>query len=298
MNNLEFIVEKEAVGLKIRDYLKHHKGLSSRLIRGAAPEGRIKVNGNVVKLNYIIKEGENISVDINKKESQNIEAEDMPLDIVYEDEDVLVVNKPPFMVVHPTRKHNAGTLSNGVIYHFKENKSASVVRLVSRLDMNTSGLIIIAKNQYSHAKLSESMKLPEFKKYYRAVVHGSFENEFGTIDLPIYYPGEEFIKRVVDDRGQQSVTHYKVIKRYAEATLLELLLETGRTHQIRVHLEHMGHPIYGDELYSIYDDSEIIKRQALHAYALEFPHPRTGNIIRLKSDIPEDIKSLMKELKL
>ena len=297
MKDLEFTVETEMSGLKIRDYLKHHKGLSTRLLRGAALDGRIKVNGTKVKLNHVIKQGEIIKVDVFKEESQNIEAQDIPLSIVYEDDDILVVNKPPFMVVHPTKSHRENTLSNGILYHFKENQSASVVRLVSRLDMNTSGLIIVAKNQYAHSKLSQDMQKPEFKKYYRALVHGTVKEDKCTIDLPIYRQGEDTIKRIIDERGQRSITHYKVIERYNEATLLELLLETGRTHQIRVHLEYIGHPIYGDELYSKHDDSHIIKRQALHAYGLEFPHPRTGDIIELTSEMPKDMINLIDNIR-
>ncbi|MEW9937463.1 RluA family pseudouridine synthase [Clostridium butyricum] len=298
------ILEKKVTGIeegtKIREYLKMEMGLSTRLIRSASIDKRIFVNDIPVKMNRVINEGEVIKIDLAKDESQDIAPEKMDIEIIYEDEDILVVNKKPFMVVHPTKSYQSGTLANGVINYFMESGQNCIVRLVSRLDMNTSGLIIIAKNQFSHGMLSKEMTENKVTKRYLAVVHGILENEEGTIDRPIYRPeGIDFgIMRIVDERGQRSITHYKVIEKYENASLVECTLETGRTHQIRVHLSSIGHPIYGDSLYGSGDEEQdLISRQALHAYSLDFRSPRTGEILSLKSNFPEDIKTLIEKIK-
>ena len=297
MSILESKITKEYDKRKIREFLKEELGLSSRLIRSAAIDKRIKVDGVAVKMNYVVKTGEEIKIELSKKESQNIEPEKMDIEIVYEDSDILVLNKKPFMVVHPTRSHPNGTLANGILYYFKESNQDCIVRLVSRLDMNTSGLIIIGKNQYAHMVLSNEMKTDKFQKRYLAIVHGNLEEKEGTINRPIYRPAEDTIKRVVDERGQRSITHYSVIERLDDATVVELKLETGRTHQIRVHLAHLGYGIIGDELYG-YVDENLIKRQALHAYSLKFKQPRTREDLEFKAEIPDDMKELIKKLKM
>lgn len=297
MSTIKKVVTKEYDGRKIREYLKEELGLSSRLIRSASVDKRIFVNNKAVKMNYIVKDKDNILINLMKDETQNIDPENIPIDIVYEDEDIIVVNKGPNRVVHPTKRHQSGTLANALMYYFKESNQKCIVRLVSRLDMDTSGLIIIAKNQYAHMELSKEMTLNNVEKRYLAVVHGHMENMEGTIDLPIYRPEEEgTIRRVVDERGQRSITHYKVVERYKDSDLVECLLETGRTHQIRVHLSHLGHPIWGDTLYGSEDDIHIIKRQALHAYGLDFKSPRTKDPLSLRAKLPEDINKLVKEL--
>ena len=298
MSTLEKSVEKSFEGRKIREYLKEEMGLSSRLIRGAAMDKRISVNNTPVRMNYILKENDNIVINLNKKESQNIEPEKIDIDIVYEDSEIIVVNKGPNMVVHPTKRYQSGTLANALLYYFKETNQDCIVRLVSRLDMDTSGLIIIAKNQYAHMELSNNMQQNEIDKRYLALVHGHMEQMEGTIDKPIYRPElEGNMKRVVDERGQRSITHYIVIERLKDADLVECLLETGRTHQIRVHLSSLGHPIYGDTLYGDESDSEIMPRQALHAYGLNFKSPRTKKPLELRAELPNDIKELLEKLR-
>ncbi|ALB48134.1 pseudouridine synthase [Clostridium beijerinckii] len=297
------ILEKQVVniekGTKIREYLKVELGLSTRLIRSASLGKRIFVNDEVVKMNRVLNEGEIIKIDLAKDESQDIAPEKMDIDIVYEDEDILVVNKKPFMVVHPTKSYQSGTLANGVINYFMESGQNCIVRLVSRLDMNTSGLIIIAKNQFSHGMLSKEMSENKVEKKYLALVHGIMKEKQGTIDLPIYKPEgiENGIRRVIDERGQRSITHYKVVEEYNESSLVECKLETGRTHQIRVHLSHLGHPIYGDTLYGDGDEEDLIKRQALHAFGLDFKSPRSGEILSLRAELPDDMKDLISKLK-
>ncbi|MEW9096672.1 MAG: RluA family pseudouridine synthase [Clostridiaceae bacterium] len=296
-SKLNFLYEKDEE-MPLKEYLKFHLKLSSRLIRGAIREDRIRVNGEIVKLSYKLKNGDSIDISIQKDEEQNIEPEKIDLDIVYEDEDIIVINKTYGMVVHPTKSYPNGTLANGLLYYFKSSGQNCIVRLVSRLDMDTSGLILVAKNQFAHMSLARDMGEDSFKKWYLAVAHNKFTKKEGTINLPIYRTGGESIKRIVDDRGQESITHYKVIEEYDTGSLVRVLLETGRTHQIRVHLSHLGNPLYGDSLYGEeYNDDLLINRQALHAYKLSFPHPRTGEVISLECGLPEDIKKLIEELK-
>ncbi|SHI02362.1 23S rRNA pseudouridine1911/1915/1917 synthase [Clostridium collagenovorans DSM 3089] len=291
-NNLLYRVKEQYDNLKLRDYLKHYENLSSRMIKSAGIQKRIKVNGKVEKLNYIVKLGDEISFNITKEESQNIMPEPMELDIVFEDMDLIVVNKSPNMVVHPTKSHPYGTLANGLMYHFKETNQNCIVRLVSRLDMDTSGLIMIGKNQHAHMVLSRDMQENKVVKEYLAIIHGNLENKSGTIDLPIGRRTEDSIKREVLEEGQRSITHYEVLESYPKGDLVRLRLETGRTHQIRVHLSHLGHPIFGDVLYGE-EEKELIDRQALHAYRLEILHPKTREKLELQCDLPEDMKNLI-----
>ena len=300
MSILEKKVDNVAEGTKLREYLKREMGISTRLIRSASIQKRIFVNDEVVKMNRVIKSGEIIKIDLEKEESQNIAPEKIDIEIVYEDEDILVVNKKPFMVVHPTKTYQSGTLANGVINYFMESNQNCIVRLVSRLDMNTSGLIIIAKNQFSHGMLSKAMSENKVEKRYLAIVHGIFKEKQGTIDKPIYRPEgiENGTRRIVDERGQRSITHYKVIEEFGDSSLVECKLETGRTHQIRVHLSHLGHPIYGDVLYGDGDnEGHLIERQALHAYGLDFKSPRTEKELSLRAELPDDMKKLIETLK-
>ncbi|MHC1683499.1 MAG: RluA family pseudouridine synthase [Clostridiaceae bacterium] len=294
-NLLTFNIGSEDAGSKLRDFLKFKCNFSSRFCRVSAYGQNIFVNKNVVRLSYILKENDVVEIKLNKEESQNIEPEDIKLDIVYEDQDLIVINKPPFIVVHPTKSHPNNTIANGLIHYFREKGENCIVRLVNRLDMNTSGLLIVAKNQFSHMALQRDMNEDTFKKQYLALTHGSLPEDKGTIDLPILNAEDNGIKRTIDRRGQRSVTHYEVVERYKEAQLVRLTLETGRTHQIRIHLSHLGCPIFGDILYGS-EDKEYIQRQGLHAYKLQFPHPRDNRIIELESQLPSDMKELIEIL--
>ncbi|GAA0122040.1 MULTISPECIES: RluA family pseudouridine synthase [Clostridium] len=294
-NNLIYEVLDCGDGMKVREYMTEVLELSRRFTKNAGLNKRIYVNKNIVKLNHRLNKGDIIEVQITKNESQNIIPEDIDIDVIYEDSELLVVNKKPNMVVHPTKSYPTGTLSNGILYYFKEKGENCIVRLVSRLDMDTSGLIMVAKNQFAHMNLAKSMENNLITKSYLAIVHGVIKEEYGTIDAPIGRPTEDSIKREVMEHGQNSITHFKVVERYKNATLVELTLETGRTHQIRVHLSYINHPIYGDSLYGI-EEKEYIKRQALHAYKLVIPHPRTGEILKLESKLPEDMEKLLNKL--
>ena len=297
MSIVRYKVTEAGNGVKIRDYMKDELNLSGRFIRNSAMGQRLMVNGKEVRLSYKLSEGEEIQVKVTKEENQDIQGENLNIQVVYEDDDLLIVNKPPFMVVHPTKSHPTGTLANGVIYHFRQNKDNSIVRLVSRLDRDTSGLIMIAKNQFSHMSLAKSMEQNLIEKSYLAIVHGHLKEKKGTINRPIGRPTNETIKRAVLEDGQESITHYKVIDEYQEGSLVQLLLETGRTHQIRVHLSHEGNPIYGESLYSEFNDEELIHRQALHAFRLKLPHPRSRQILEFHCEMPEDMKKLVESLK-
>ncbi|ABS34468.1 RNA pseudouridine synthase [Clostridium botulinum] len=298
-NKLIFVVKKINHNIDIKDYLREMENLSGRFIRKAVRDGRVFVNKEKVIKKHKLSQDDLIEIYMQEDEHQNIEPEDMNIEIVYEDNDIIVINKRPGIVVHPTKGHPTGTLSNGILYHFKKNGEKSIVRLVSRLDRDTSGLIIIAKNQFSHMRLASDMSKDRFRKIYIAVVHGSMKEKEGRINLPIYKEEEsESIKRIVDERGQESITTYEVLEELSKGSVVRLELETGRTHQIRVHMSHLGHPLYGDSLYGKgEEEKEYIERQALHAYKLEFPHPRTGDVLKLQCSLPDDIKNLIEKIK-
>ena len=224
------------------------------------------------------------------------EDDDLTLNIIYDDFDLIMVDKPPFMVVHPTKSHFENTMANGVTDYIVKKGEDVKIRFVNRLDMNTSGLVIVAKNPFAQHVLSSEMKSDDFEKKYITVVKGIIKDDENTINEPIYRPTDDSIKRVVDPRGQESITHYKVLERLNDATVVEVKLETGRTHQIRVHMAHIGHPIIGDELYG-YVDENLIKRQALHAYGLKFKQPRTKEVLAFKAEIPDDMKILIEKLR-
>ena len=279
----------------LKEILLDKLQFSVRSLSKMKREQSVLVNGNFTKPSTKIKKGDLIEVKI-EEDMANFEPQDLNLDILYDDFDIIMVNKPPFMVVHPTKSHNDKTIANGVTdYIIKQNEKVKI-RFVNRLDMNTSGLVIVAKNAYAHHTLSLDMGENKVEKKYITVVKGIVKDEFGTINAPIYRPTEDSVKRVVDERGQASVTHYKVLERLNDATVLEVKLETGRTHQIRVHMAYIGHGIIGDELYG-YVDEALINRQALHAYSLVFEQPRTKEELKFEAKLPKDIEELIQKLK-
>nr|WP_312577454.1 RluA family pseudouridine synthase [Sedimentibacter sp.] len=275
----------------VKGILTENLKFSRRLSKKLELSDKIFLNKKITRLNKSVFKGDVISVEF-KDEEDEYNAINIPIEIIYEDSDILIVNKPPYIVVHPTKSHQDNTIANGVAYYFKENNIQKKVRFVNRLDMNTSGIVIIAKNPYIHNELSNQMKSNMVEKYYYAIVEGLIEVDSGTINEPIGRLNEEDIIRTVDPSGKECITHYKVEERFRDKTLVKLKLETGRTHQIRVHMKHIGHPVLGDTLYG--SESKEIGRQALHCYEMKFIHPMTGEKMIIKSELPEDMKRVVK----
>ena len=295
---LKYTVKQEDVGRKIDAILKNRMNISRRMITGLKKNNSIFLNGKQAFTNIKVNVNDEVSVNIVKDESQDIEPQDIPIEIVFEDNDLLILNKQPGIVVHPTKNYLDGTLANGIVNHWREKGESTIVRLVNRLDRDTSGLIIIAKNQFCHQAMAKQMDVDNVEKKYYAIVHGDLEKDEGTIDLPIDRPTYQSIKRDVMEEGTKAVTHYWVVERFNNATLVEIRLETGKTHQIRVHMTHIGHPLFGDTLYGDSDDMDFISRQALHAYMLKFNHPRSGEHMKLCADLPKDMRILIQRLRL
>ncbi|AID44373.1 Ribosomal large subunit pseudouridine synthase D [Candidatus Arthromitus sp. SFB-mouse-NL] len=296
MDFLEYEILDEVDGLKIRDYLKYDKKLSSRFIKQSAIEKRIFVNNLSVKLNYYLKKGDKIKIKIHRKnETQSIVPIQVDFEIVYEDSFILIVNKPKDLVVYPSKSHDV-SLSNGIMYYFKTNNIDSIVRPVNRLDMNTTGLLVIAKNQYSHMFLSNCMIDNIFYKEYIAIVQDNMKDTRGIIEKNIFRPSEDSVKRTVHDSyGKFARTIYEVVKRFDSCDLVRVKIETGRTHQIRVHMSYLGNPIVGDKMYGSCVSS--VSRYLLHAYKIKFPHPYTNDIMEFKVDIPSDMMDYIKKPK-
>ena len=235
------------------------------------------------------------------EESSDFPPENIPLDIIFEDDDLILVNKQPGIIVHPTKGHPEHTIANAVMYYMQQTDQVFKVRFANRIDMDTTGIIIVAKNANAQNDLSNQMRHNSVIKKYIALVEGCMEEDHFTIDLPIGRPDQISIQRkVMEEGGKNAVTEVRVIDRfdsekYGPHTLLEILLHTGRTHQIRVHLSHIGHVIAGDVLYG--GRTDIISRQALHAYHIEFTHPATGEYMTFETDLPEDIRSAIDRLK-
>ncbi|QXM05479.1 RluA family pseudouridine synthase [Crassaminicella indica] len=292
---LTFYVDEEHSGLSLKEVLYDQMRLSSRLVRKAKRKKNIRVNGNRISFHAILRRGDIVEV-IMEEEPNQFEPEDIPVEVVYEDVDLLIVNKQPGIVVHPTRRHPTGTMANALINYMIKKGESFKIRFVNRLDRDTSGLIIIAKNPYAQQELSKQMQENKVEKIYLSVVKGVIKEHKGTIDEPIGRPDPDNIQRKVYAQGQPSITHYEVIDRLDDATVIRVKLETGRTHQIRVHMSHIGYPLIGDELYG-YVDEKLIKRQALHAEKLIFYQPRTNELIEVTAPIPKDIKQLIEKLR-
>ncbi|MFZ5969140.1 MAG: RluA family pseudouridine synthase [Bacillota bacterium] len=294
-NKLVFVVDEDHVDLELKEILYDQMGLSSRLVRRSKRSKNILVNGHKIPFHAKMRKGDRIEV-IMEDEPNQFEPEDIPLDIAYEDMDLLIINKQPGLVVHPTKGHPTGTLANAIVYYMEKTNQQFKIRFINRLDRDTSGLVMVAKNPYTQQELSKQMIDNQVEKIYLAVVKGQMDEEQGTVDAPIGRPDPEDILRRVYEEGQPSVTHYQVVERLEDATVIKVKLETGRTHQIRVHMSHIGYPLFGDELYG-YVNKDLIERQALHAESLTFHQPRTGEEIRVKAKTPEDIQQLIEKLK-
>lgn len=281
---------------KLENYLKSEYHISSRLIRRMVIEKSIYLNSEKVRRNVRVSKGDVITLIMADEDDNNLPEADIDLDIIYEDMDMIALNKQPYTVVHMTQGHPMGTIANGLAYHFLENKIKKKVRFINRLDRDTSGVLLVGKNSFAHQQVSKQFADNTVEKTYMTLVDGVVEEDRATIDAPIgREDGEDSIIRVVRPDGKRAVTHYEVVERYEGASLLKVRLETGRTHQIRVHLKHIGHPIIGDSLY--FEESPLIDRQALHAYSMKLKTPRDKKEILLEADLPYDILRLIEEFK-
>ena len=274
------------------------------MIKKLLEDGKITVNGEITKASYKVQLNDKIEIDIEKPKEVKLEAQEIPLDVIYEDNDILVVNKQKGLVVHPGNGNLDGTLANAVMAHCKDSLSGIGGELrpgiVHRLDKDTSGLLIIAKNDKAHIKMSEQIKDRKVKKTYIALVRGIISENEATINMPIGRSTKDRKKMAVTKNGKEAITHFKVLNRFttnkASYTLLEVKIDTGRTHQIRVHMAEIGHPVIGDTVYSNGKNEFGVVGQCLHAKKLEFTHPITEKEMNLEAPLPEYFEKIIEEL--
>ncbi len=293
-----FEVEKD--GKRIDAFLSEKLEDTSRVaVQRLIEKGKVLVNEKTVKPSYKVQEGDNIKVEEEMPVEISLKAQEIPLDIIYEDKDIIVVNKPKGMVVHPANGNPDGTLVNAIMAICKDSLSGigGEIRpgIVHRLDKDTSGIIIVAKNDKAHINLSEQIKEHKVKKTYIALVRGIVRENEATINMPIGRSEKDRKKMAVTKNGKEAITHFKVLERYDKYTLLEVNIETGRTHQIRVHLSQIGYPIVGDEVYSNGKNEWNVKGQCLHAKSLEFTHPITGEKMYLEAKLPEYLENILRD---
>ncbi|MEN1966953.1 RluA family pseudouridine synthase [Lentibacillus sp. N15] len=262
-------------------------------------QGVVTVNNKIIKANYKCQTGDHVAWSIPETKALDVTPEDIPLDIVYEDQDVVVVNKSKGMVVHPAAGHAGGTLVNALLYHCDDLSGINGIErpgIVHRIDKDTSGLLVVAKNDQAHASLVEQLQAKEVERKYEAVVHGIIEHDKGVIDAPIGRDPKDRQKMGIVEQGKPAVTHFNVLKRYARFTHVECQLETGRTHQIRVHMRYIGFPLVGDPKYGPRKTLDI-GGQALHAKVLGFTHPRSKEWLRFEIEAPAEFQELLQQIK-
>ncbi len=282
----------------VKQMLKEEFGISDRLLLKLKANQKIYRNSRIARVNEEVHRNDVIEVFLDfEEDNSNIVPTKMDLSILYEDEALLILNKPPFLPIHPSRMHYEDSLSNGVKYYFEQIGLKKKIRPINRLDRDTSGIVLFAKNEYVQECLVRQMKQKCFKKEYIAIVEGILEKKIGTIHLPIARKLGSIIEREVciDGCGEEAITHYEVMKETSNnQSVVNILLETGRTHQIRVHFSYIGHPIVGDTLYgSCNNMTPVIQRQALHAYQVSFLHPITKEQMTFSCPLPEDMKTLL-----
>ena len=301
---MNYIVEKEDIGKRLDIYLSEkNEDITRSYIKNLVDDEKILVNGKSVKSGYKVKNGDSIDVEIVEKVPENIVAEDIPLDIVYEDDDIIIINKAKGMVVHPANGNYTGTVVNSLM-HSHEGKLSSingVVRpgIVHRIDKDTSGIIVVAKNDNAHKKLSDQFKVHSISRKYVALVKGIIKEDELTIDKPIGRSTKDRKKMAVTDKNSRNaVTHISVLRRFytSNVTLVEARLETGRTHQIRVHMASLHHPLIGDEVYGKKDPKFKVEGQMLHAKYLGFIHPTTNEFVEFDSELPDYFNKILTSL--
>ena len=284
---LEYIVKDDKYQ-NINQILKQEFNISARLLHKLIVEKHVLLNGLTVDTRSCITNGDTITVNLDfQEESENIVATQMPLEIVFEDDAFLILNKPAGIAVHPSILHYEDSLSNGIKFYFDSIGLKRKIRPVNRLDLNTSGLIVFAKNEYVQECLIQQMQNGSFKKEYIAIVTGHFEQPNGTINLPIARKDNSIIERCISSDGQEAVTDYCVLEEFDNCSVVKCSLKTGRTHQIRVHMAAIGHPLLGDTLYGV--PSPFIDRQALHSYRICFIHPVSHENLEFVCEVPEDM---------
>ncbi|MBU5293363.1 RluA family pseudouridine synthase [Anaerosalibacter bizertensis] len=301
MNIIEIYVDEDK-DIRIDSYLAEElKEISRSNIQKMIKEGLITVNGKKIKPRYLVRTGDYIEIKILEPKKINIPAENIPLNILYEDDDIAIIDKPQGMVVHPASGNYSGTLVNALLYHMDSLSTMGGQErpgIVHRLDKDTSGLLIISKNDFSHSILVNEIKERRVKRIYYCLVYGNIKVDKGVINAPI---GRDPVDRrrmtVIDKNSKEAITHFKVLERFNRYTLLEVELETGRTHQIRVHMAYIGHPVVGDIVYSNKKSIFGLKGQLLHAKRLSFYHPRKGDYLEFESELPNYFISILKKVK-
>lgn len=288
----EYFINKNESKI-ISEYLRSI-GYSAHLVtRLKHTDGTVQVNGQNAPVNHILKQGETLRIYIPEEAmTSNIPARPLPLDIIYEDEDIIIINKSANMPIHPSQRHHEDTLANALMHYYAGQQF--IFRCLTRLDKDTSGLVLVAKNLLASSILSERMKDGDITKEYTAICENPFENITGTIDAAIARKEGSTIERIISDDGQKAITNYIVIDNKKEHALVRLCLQTGRTHQIRVHMKHIGHPLVGDYIYN--PDNTKLNRQALHCSKLAFTHPISGKALEFTSNLPDDMANLYASL--
>lgn len=300
---MELTVREVDQDLRVDKYLSQELPDSSRsFLQKLIAGGQVLVNQKPVKANYKVSAGDQISLEIPPAVEPEILAEEIPLDILYEDSDLLVVNKPKGMVVHPCPGHYSGTLVNALMYHCREELSGinGVMRpgIVHRIDQNTTGSLVVCKNDYAHNFLAEQLKAHSITRRYRAVIHGNLKEDSGTVNAPIgRHPADRKKMAVNHKNGREAITHYQVLERFGEYTYIECRLETGRTHQIRVHMASIGHPLLGDDVYGPARCPFSLQGQTLHAMVLGFVHPTLRTYMEFTAPLPEYFEQLLERLR-
>ena len=299
---IQFIIDEDKAGVRIDKFLSEARpDLSRSYIQKLIKDGQITVNETIPKANYKINVGDCLVLDEPELQEPDIIAEDIPLDILYEDSDLLIINKPKGMVVHPSAGHYSGTLVNALMYYCKNDLSGinGVMRpgIVHRIDMDTTGSLLVCKNDFAHNDIAEQLKIHSITRVYHAIVHGVLNEEEGTVNAPIgRHPIDRKKMSINHKNGKEAITHYKVLQRFSNYTYIECRLETGRTHQIRVHMASIGHPLLGDVVYGPSKCPCSLQGQTLHAKTIGIKHPRTGEYLEIDAPLPEYFSKLLKKL--
>ena len=302
MAKFEYIVTEEDKGIPVKGLIRQRFTFSSRMRTKLKYQNLVRLNGEEVAGWITPNVGDIITIDL-PEEKSDFPPEDIPIYTVYEDDDILILNKQPGVTVHPTKGHPAHTLANGLMKYMEDTKQSFKIRFVNRLDMDTTGLLIVAKNAHAQEEITKQMKANTTEKRYKAIVNGIVAEDQFTINLPIGRPDpENVVRAVMMEGGYDSITHVKVLERYPNQlhpdggyTMVELLLETGRTHQIRVHMSHIGHPLVGDHLYGG-NNPDLLDRQALHSYQLTINHPITKKRMTLDASLPDDMEEVIRKI--